>query len=321
MKPTLLFALLTLFISPLSLADTPPTLRLGVMAGGTLAWELAALDKLADSDRSAFTLETVPLANQQAGKVALQAGSVDVIISDWIWVSSMRAAGNALTFYPYLDIAGALMVPSNSPIQQLSDLQGKRLGIAGGELDKNWLLLQALGQQQGVDLNQSLEKVFGAPPLLNQQLTSGRLDALLTYWQFAARLEAHGYRRLLSGEAIIQQLGIGETVPSLGYVFKQDWGDAHKAALRAFFAATKQAHNRLCQDDSTWQAVAPLADAPDAATQQPLRQRYCEGRIEQWGARQQQAAESLYRLIRQGGDNKLTGNAEQLQAGTFWSAD
>jgi NitT/TauT family transport system substrate-binding protein len=104
-------------------------------------------------------------------------------------------------------------------------------------------------------------------------------------------------------------------------VFKQDWGDAHKTALRAFFAATQQAHNRLCQDDSTWQAVAPLADAPDAATQQPLRQRYCEGRIEQWGARQQQAAESLYRLIRQGGDNKLTGNAEQLQAGTFWSAD
>lgn len=318
MKPTVLLALLSLLISPLGHANDSPLLRIGVMAGGTLAWELAALPP---NDNSAFTLETVPLANQQAGKVALQAGSVDVIISDWIWVSSMRAAGSALSFYPYLDIAGGLMVPANSPVQQLSDLAGKRLGIAGGELDKNWLLLQALGQQQGIALSTALEKVYGAPPLLNQQLSSGRLDALLTYWQFAARLEAQGYRRLLSGEAMIKQLGIDETVPSLGYVFKQSWGDQHKAALRAFFAATEQAHNRLCQDDSAWQAVAPLTDAADSATQLQLRHRYCEGRIEQWGARQQQAAEALYRLMRQGGDNKLTGNAEQLQVGTFWSAD
>jgi NitT/TauT family transport system substrate-binding protein len=41
------------------------------------------------------------------------------------------------------------VVAADSPIKQLQDLQGRKLAIAGGELDKNSLLLQALMQKQG----------------------------------------------------------------------------------------------------------------------------------------------------------------------------
>lgn len=314
------FISLVLF-SGLSVAAESVKIRLGVLASGTLAWELATIQNEGLLKDAGFMLESLPLTDQQAGKVALQAGSVDMIVSDWIWVSGMRAQGRDYTFYPYSASAGGLLVPANSSVKTLADLQGKKLGIAGGELDKNWALLQALGQQQQLDLDQSVEKVFGAPPLLSQQLSSQRIDALLTYWQFAARLQAQGYRQILSGEEMIRQLGVAETLPSLGYVFKQSWARQHQPALQQFFAATHTAKDRLCDSDQAWQKIAKLTETEDTATQQQLRSHYCQGRIKQWDNKIQVAAEKIYQHLHQLKDHKLTANHPQLQPGTFWSAD
>jgi NitT/TauT family transport system substrate-binding protein len=289
------------------------------MASGTLAWELAAMknDRLDNSPD--FTLQTVMLANQQAGKIALQAGSVDIIVSDWIWVSGMRAEGADYTFYPYSNSAGGLLTPAGSPIKTLADLKGKKLGVAGGELDKNWLLLQALGRKQGLDLNNTVEKVFAAPPLLNQQFGANQIDAILTYWQFAARLEAEGNRQLLSGEEIIRQLGVNESVPSLGYVFKAGWGRQSKQALQSFLNAAQTARDKLCDDDNAWQTIATLTEAETPSALQHIRGRYCQGRVGVWGEPNRAAAARLYQLLHQLDNSKLTAQSPQLQAGTFWS--
>lgn len=320
MNTKILWLLGLSLLSNIAWAAENTTIRLGVMASGTLAWELAAMKNENLLDNAGFSLQAVDIANQQAGKVALQSGSVDLIVSDWIWTSSMRAEGHDYSFYPYSDTSGGLLVPSDSPIKSLADLKGKKLGIAGGELDKNWLLLQALAGQQGIALNASVEKVYGAPPLLNQQLSSQRLDALLTYWQFAARLEAQGYRQLLTGEDIIRQLGIAESVPSLGYVFKQSWGEQHKSALQAFLKIAQAAKDRLCTSEQAWEKITPLTETADKATQQQLKTRYCAGRVQQWGADEQKAAEKIYQVLHQLGDNKLTGKVDHIQPGTFWPA-
>lgn len=301
-------------------ASEHSTIRLGVMAGGTVAWEVAAMRNEGLLNDAGFELQTVSMANPQAGKVALQADSVDMIISDWFWVSSMRAEGGELSFYPYSDVSTGLLVSGDSPIKTLADLKGRKLGIAGGELDKNWLLLQALGQKQGIDLNTAVEKVYGAAPLLTQQLLSGRIDALLTYWHFAARLEAQGYRQLLSGESLIRDLGFEDAMPSMGYVFKASWARHHQLALQSFLRLAQTARNRLCDSDSAWEKIVKLTDSDDPATQAQLRRRYCDGRVEQWGASQQQAAEALYQVVRHVGDSKLTEKAEHIAEGTFWNA-
>ncbi len=309
-----------LFFSAAVAAETVK-IRLGLLASGTLSWELEVMKNEGLLENSGFTLETLPLTDQQAGKVALQAGSVDVIISDWIWVSAMRAQGSDYSFYPYSGSAGGLLVPADSGIKTLADLPGKKLGIAGGELDKNWALLQALAERRQLHLNQSVEKVYGAPPLLNQQLASRRIDALLTYWQFAARLEAQGYRLLMSGEDIIRELGINQTVPSLGYVFKQSWANQHKTALQQFLHAAHAAKDKLCSSDPVWQKIAKLTETEDAGIQQQLRSHYCRGRIKSWGEAEQKAAGNIYHLLHQLKDNKLTGKTAQLQPGTFWHTD
>lgn len=211
------------------------------------------------------------------------------------------------------------MVPGNSSIKALTDLKGKKLGIAGGPLDKNWLLLQALAKQEGFDLNASVEKVFGAPPLINEQLKLGRIDAALNYWHFGAKLEAQGYRQLIDGSDILKGLGIQQSVPVLGYVFKQSWADGHKAVLNAFFDATTKAKQLICTSESVWKKVLPLTETEDAGAQAKLRQRYCVGEVNQWGETEQQAAGRIYGLLKQVSDNQLTGKSEHIQPGTFWS--
>lgn len=299
----------SLILSSQSFASEKTLLKIGVQTSGTLDWELSVLPSSPE-----FEIKTQPVATAEAAKIALQSGAVDMIVSDWLFVSQTRNNGADFTFYPYSNISGALVVSANSTIQNVKDLADKKLGIAGGELDKNWLLLQADGKQNQVDLNTRVEKTFGAPPLINEQLKNGRVDAILTHWHFAEHLKAQGYKQILSGHDLQTQLGITESVPTLGYVFKESWANQNKSALKAFFAATKEAKNALCENETAWQKATAKIDSATV-----LRKPYCDGRISAWTAKNQQAAEQLYRVLFK--LNPKIGKFENLAAGTFWQIE
>src|SRR5712671_35078 len=168
-------------------------IRIAAQKTGTLAWELDiikahGLDKKADLD-----IQVVELASTEAGKIALRGGSADLIVSDWLWVARERSLGDKLVFYPYTSQIGAVMVPANSPVTSLADLKGKKLAIAGGPLDKSWLMLQAEARRGGLDLRAQATIVYGAPPLLSQKALQRENDATLTFWNFCAELEGKGF--------------------------------------------------------------------------------------------------------------------------------
>ena len=296
-----------------------PTIRIGVLAFGTTNWELAALGNQKLLDNARFKLEIHKLANPQAGKLALKANAVDIIVTDWLWVSSMRTRGSDYSFYPYSTASGSLLVANDSNIKTLTELRGKHLGIAGDELDRNWLLLQTLAQQQKFDLNKDVKKSFGAPPLLSQQLLDHHIDAVLTFWHYAAQLEPQGYHALITGNEILKGLGIQVPMANIGYVFKQSWAQANKEALENFIKLTQQARNKLCDADAAWQPIVPLLKTADIAVQAKLRQGYCDGRINEWGKPQLEAADKIFSLIRAISGNKLTGEATAIEPGTFWN--
>lgn len=308
-------------LSPLYSAAEPDTrIRLGVLVFGTVNWELNTIEREGLDQRHGIKLIRRPVSNPQAAKIALQAGAVDMIVTDWLWVSRRRADGADFAFAPYSTTAGALIVPSGSTITGIEDLVHKRIGIAGGALDKNWLLLRALAEKTaGIDLEGSVEKVFGAPPLLNQQMLQNNLDALINYWHYAARLEAQGYRKLLDGRDILTGLGVPQAVPTLGYVFKEQWADNNKAAVNGFLSASRAAKDLLCRSDAAWSSIAPLTGTDGEAVQEMLRRRYCQGRIRSWGDDEKKAAQRVYDLLYQTGGERLTGKSKHLQPGTFWS--
>ena len=77
---------------------------------GTVSWELDVIKQHGLDKAAGIDLDIVELANNQATAVALQAGEVDVIVTDWLWVSRQRADGAPFTFAPYSTSVGSLMV-------------------------------------------------------------------------------------------------------------------------------------------------------------------------------------------------------------------
>ena len=170
-------------------------IRVATLKTGTLAWELEVVRAHGLDRQANLTIDMTELASTEAGKIALKGGSADVIVSDWLWVARERALGDNLVFYPYSSALGAVMVPADSPIRGVADLKGKKLGVAGGPLDKSWLLLRASALRSGIDIKTEAPIVYGAPPLLAQKALQGETDATLTFWNFSAELEAQGMRR------------------------------------------------------------------------------------------------------------------------------
>jgi len=137
-------------------------IRIGVQKTGTFAWELDVIRAHGLDKAAGLTLEVTDLATTEAGKIALSGGTVDMILSDWLWVSRERGLGQNITFYPYSSAIGAIMVADKSEIHQLADLKDKTLGVAGGPIDKSWLLVQAYAQHMGFDIAHAARPVFGA---------------------------------------------------------------------------------------------------------------------------------------------------------------
>jgi NitT/TauT family transport system substrate-binding protein len=292
--------------------------RIGVLKFGTVSWELDTLKYHRFDAASGIDLDVVYFAGEDATNVALQAGEVDVIVSDWLWVSRLRSEGADLTLVPYSTVVGAIMVTQASPIRTIADLQEKKIGVAGGPLDKSWLLIQAQARRDhGLDLPAANDIVFGAPPLLSQKAMQGELDAVLSFWHFCARLEANGFRRLIGAEDAAAALGASGPVAALGYVFHDKWADENPDAAKGLVEASMQAKNLLASSDEEWLRLAPIVRA-DGKELETLRDRYREGIPARPIAEEEADAAKLFRVLADIGSEKLVGNAPEMAPGTFW---
>lgn len=321
MRPDRRAVLLALLSAPIAFrtARAAAPIRIGVLRFGTVSWELDVIRRHRLDQAQGVSLEPVEFAAAQATQVALQAGAVDMVALDWLWVSRQRSDGADWSFVPFSNAVGGLVVPAASPIRSVADLPGRKLGIAGSPLDKSWLILRAYAQRHhGIDLDTAVEKSFGAPPLLAEQLKAGRLDAVLTFWPFAAKAEAQGMRSILAIDAAVSALGIAGAVPFIGYVFSQKWADRNRAAVEGFLAALAKARAILATDDAEWQTLAPLTGAADDAELQRLKSWYRRGIPVHWGQAEQDAAAQLFQVLAEIGGPALVGPATSIAPGTFW---
>jgi NitT/TauT family transport system substrate-binding protein len=296
------------------------TIRLAVQKTGTFSWELATIREHGLDKEANLSLEVTELASTEAGKIAMRAGNADIMLSDWLWVSRERALGAKLTFYPYSSALGAVMVPASSPLKTLADLKGRKLAVAGGPIDKSWLLLQARLKQDGIDLKSEASIVYGAPPLLAAKALDGEMDASLNFWNFCAQLEAKGFRRLAGIEEILPKLGAKGPVAVVGYVFDEAWAAGHRDAVARFIAMTRKAKELLATSDAAWQKIAPLTGTADAALLQTYRNRYREGIPRRSITDEEADARILYRVLAEVGGRDLVGPVPELDPGTFYHA-
>ncbi len=300
-------------------AQALPALRLGILQFGTVQWLAVTIRSLGLDRAHGFTLDTVLLASNDAARVALMAGSADVAVTDWLFVARERQQSTALSFAPFSAASGGVMVPQDSAVHGLADLRGKRLGVAGGANDRSWLLVQAAARRAGIDLARDATPNYGAPPLLGAKLAQGELDALLTFWNFEARLEAQGFREAISVADCTRALGLPADLDLLGFVFHAGWAVANRAAIEGFLTAAAEAQSRLAADPGAWAALRPLMQLPPGepgeAMFEALRRRFLAGIVHPDAATQRSAAGRTMAILREGDD---AATPTTLPEGVFW---
>ena len=288
---------------------------------GSLSWVLETIRSEGLAEKAGLTITVVEVATNQAGPVALLSGGADVIVSDWTWALRQRSLGEHLKFAPYSSALGALMVPADSTIAQLADLEGKKLGVAGGAIDKSWLLLRAYSRKtMGKDMAKVAEPVFGAAPLLTEEMRSGRLDAVLNFWTYAARLSGGGYRKLIGMDDVLKAFDI-HPVPSLvGFIWREETEAKKGAAIAAFLDAVAKANAILAQSDSAWERVRNLVKPENDAEFAAIKAFYREGIPRPWSPADMRAAEKLTQVLTEAGAAELMGGDTRFDPKLFHAA-
>lgn len=300
-------------------AAVPREVRVGVLPFGTVLWEVETIRRTGLDTANGLTLTPVRLATNEAARIAFQAGQVDAIVTDLLLAARLRNENRNVTFIPFSATEGGVMVPAQSSIRSVVDLIGKRIGVAGGPLDKSWLLLKAdIHQKAGVDLSTGAAPAFGAPPLLMNKLEAGELDAALLFWNFCARLEAKGYRRLVGAGDLARSFGVAGEIALLGYIFKEE---TDPAVLDAFARASRDAKQVLQDQDDAWLAIRPLMGAEDETTFQALKRSFIEGIPRRSIPDERADAERLFAVLARIGGEKLVGPGRTLPAGLYWNGE
>ncbi|MEL6958456.1 MAG: ABC transporter substrate-binding protein [Pseudomonadota bacterium] len=308
-------ALVAAVLSTTAWAETP--LRAAVLKFGTVNWELDTIKHHGFDTANGFDLQVQGMAGGSAAKVAFQGGQADVIVSDWLWVARQRAAGKDYVFIPYSKAVGGVMVAVDHPAQSITDLAGAKIGIAGGPLDKSWLILQAYAAQSAdLDLANGTEQVYGAPPLIFKSALSGEVDAAINFWHFLAKMEAAGMRKLVDVADAATALGLDPETPLLGYVVKGEMLRDNPELVNGLAAASRAAKDLLAVDDAEWDRLRDRMNAKSDAQFEALKAGFRAG-IPAAGQVDENAAAKMLALMVELGGKDLMGTATTLPPGTF----
>lgn len=305
---------------PLRAGSNP--LRLASVKFGSLSWVIATIHALELDKKAGLAIEVIDVASNQAGPVALLASGADVIVSDWTWAMRQRALGEKLKFSPYSSALGSVVVPEKSEISGIGGLEGKALGVAGSAIDKSWLLLRAYSKKVlGRDMAQYAHPSFGAAPLLAEEIRSGRIDAVLNFWTYAARLTGSGFKEILTIDDVMKDLGIDPVPALVGFIWKEDYEAAHGREIAQLLGIVQEANAVLAADDGAWERLRPLVKPASDGEFRSIIASYRAGIPKQWGDAEVKSAQKLMQVLVEAGDAELMGHGTEFDPKLFHHAE
>lgn len=303
-----------------SLALASNIIRLTSVKSGSVAWLIETIESEGLDKKHGFTLKVLEVATNSAAPVALLAGEADVIVTDWTWALRQRAKGLDLKFSSYSSALGSVMVPRDSNIQSIGDMFGKKIGVAGTGVDKSWILLRAYSRKAfGKDISKNANVVFGAAPLISEEFRSGRLDACLNFWTYAARLKGDGAREILSMTDVISALGVTPAPPLVGFVWSEKATQKAGVPVDRLLAAVDDANAVLARSDAAWERLKPLIKASSDSEFLAIRDYFRSGITGRWDGGATAAAEKLAKLLMELGDTELVGDGTRFDPNLFYT--
>lgn len=306
---------------PLVAASAAGSLRVASLKFGSFSWLLETIRAEGLADKVGLQIIVVEVATNQAGPVALLSGEAELIVSDWPWALRQRALGEHLKFAPFSSALGSVMVASASPIQTLSDLKGKTLGVAGGAIDKSWLLLRAYTKKElGTDIAEMVSPAFGAAPLITEETRMGRLDAVLDFWTYAARLQGDNFRTIIGMDEVLKGLGIAPVPSLVGFIWREETEAKKPTEIAAFLSVVEQGNAVLAKSDTAWERVRHLVRPESDAEFAAIKAYYRSGIPTPWTGAETRSAEKLTQVLLNVGGPQLLGSDTQFDPKLFHAA-
>lgn len=299
-------------------AETP--VRLTSVRYGTLSWLIETIRTESLDKKYGLDLKVIEVANNSAAPIALLSGEADVVVSDWTWAMRQRSKGRDFKFASYSSALGSLMVPKDSPARSLGDLVGKKIGVAGSGIDKSWVLLRAYSRKllgKDKDIAKVAQTVFGAAPLITEEFRSGRLDACLNFWTYAARLSSGGARQIVSMADILKELEISPTPPLVGFIWSEKAVREKAVPIEKLLGAATEANAILAKSDEAWDKLRPLVKAASEGEFSAIKAYFRSGITQPWGPAETASAEKLTKLLIELGDAELVGDGTRFDPNLF----
>ena len=317
-KNLLLLTFFTLVFNPIAAKEN--VLSIGLLKYGSVNWEIDIIKHNKLDKINNFSIKKKFFSTKNAAAIALQGKSVDMIVTDWIWVARQRGENRNYVFHPHSMTVGGIMVKHDSEIDDIKDLENKKLGIAGSSIDKNWLLFRAYTNKNlNKDPKSFLKPIYAAPPLLNEFVERNEIDSVLNYCHYNARLKSKGYKEIISVDSILKNLGIKTKIPAIGWVFSEDFGKNNNELMNNFFNASKEAKEIMMSSDDEWERIFPLTKAKDRTMLIHLRDAYRNGIPLTFGNDEIEETKKIYKILARYGGRDLIGKVKKISSNMFWS--
>src|SRR5690625_4261351 len=150
LKTILAAAALSIGIGTAALAQDTHTVQVGQQASGTFSWITHAMRYYGLDMKYNLNLVEDTYATKPAAQLALQAGEVDVIVDDFIGAVNMREAGVPVrAIWPFSKATGGVVVPADSELHTVADLQGHTIAAAALNAQSLLILRSYLTSKSG----------------------------------------------------------------------------------------------------------------------------------------------------------------------------
>jgi NitT/TauT family transport system substrate-binding protein len=264
-----LAVLLVLFVmlAARASAQEPIPVRFGVNSSGGQSEVLDAIKAYNLDRKYGFAVREIDLTAPGQQYVMFRADAIDVSPGTVVDLLRQRKAGVALqAFHGFQGYNNYIVVKPQSPIRSFADLKGKRMGEFGTTF-LDWLILRAAGKKAyGFDIEQDATLVQGTPPLLNQLMARGEVDAMLQFSSLTlGPIKAGEQRLVIDVPGLMRTAGFNPNAFNSNWNVAERWNAAHPGALRRLSAMIDEAYAKLKSDDTLWPAIAAKIGFTDPA--------------------------------------------------------
>jgi ABC-type nitrate/sulfonate/bicarbonate transport system substrate-binding protein len=214
---------------------------------------------------------------------------VDIGYGGFTTMATARSQGkDIIVIYGVFSPVNMVFVRKDSPIQSLTDLKGKKLGVFGGPGSTTFAFLAVLAKNwYGIDLFKDAELVTAPAPALAELLGKGDLDAALLGTVESIQTFAQDRYRVLADLSAEYKAHQGGRAPAhVTIATNEEFAKTHPDIVRGYLKAYKDALEYVHGHPEVWDEYAASIKMDDPVQRKLLREKMEPNLVENWDADQ-----------------------------------